>query len=57
MKLPNEENLLITDVLDEEEFDHLCIKIGDYLTDKYGYCVDGFCIDIKVSDIKWDRSE
>lgn len=54
-ELPKEVN--IGHVLDDEELDSLFMKIADYLSDEYGYCVNDFCIEIKATDINWDRSE
>lgn len=32
-------------------------EINDYLSDKYGYCVEAYGYEIKVSEIFWDTSE
>lgn len=53
--LPTEEAPLFEDVLDEEELEHLFAKIEDYLSDKYGYFVEGYTVDFKVNDIKWSK--
>jgi len=63
-ELPEVVNLNIND-LDYEDGDDLDEKIGDYLSDTYGYCVNGFCIfymntttgEIVVNEIDWDTSE
>lgn len=32
-------------------------RIADYLSDKYGYCINGYSYSIKVNDIDWDTKE
>ena len=31
--------------------------ISDYLSDVYGFCHKGFNIDIKVTNIQWDKED
>lgn len=58
MKLPKEVKIFVGDVLDKDEIDQITTKIDDYLADKYGYCVESYCInDIKLSYIEWDTKE
>lgn len=43
--------------LDDELLDKLFDKIGDYLSDEYGYCISGYNLEIKATDIEWDTKE
>ena len=62
--LPDIVNLNIND-LDYKDGDDLDEKISNYLSNEYGFCVNGFLIeeadtvtgDIKVTDIEWDTED
>ncbi len=62
--LPESEHVFIDD-LDYEDGDDLDEAISDYLSDKYGFCINGFCIEstdtttgeIYVTEIDWDTTE
>lgn len=58
-KLPKEIKCSIFDILDNCEANDLCDLITDWLSDKYGFCVNSYYYDIKVnlSDIDWDTTE
>jgi len=32
-------------------------EISDYLSDVYGFCHKGFDIEIKITNIQWDKEE
>ena len=37
-----------------EVIDGLINEINEYLSDKYGYCVNSYSYSIKIHDIDWD---
>lgn len=58
MKLP--ESITMTeDQFDDDIFEEISEYVSDYLSNKYGFCHEGFEItmNIQVSNIKWDISE
>ena len=73
--LPNEVEINVSDLVpdyidylpemdDELGLEELSDRIGDYLTDEYGYCNNGFEVQIDyhnqciyVKDIDWDTDE
>jgi len=56
-KLPTELKLGRDFVMSEELAEMLAEEINDYLSDKYGYCVEGYGWDIELGGITWDTSE
>lgn len=50
---------LDADVLGDLAWESMTDDVLDYLSNKYGYCVENydFTIEIKVKHIKWDTSE
>jgi len=59
IELPNDVEFTINDILDDEEINLIMEKITDKLSDKYGFCINDFTldIDIKAKNIDWDDSE
>lgn len=60
MKLPNEITLTKVNsgfTMSDELADIFCEEVNDYLADKYGYCNEGWCYEIKLSNIIWDTKE
>ena len=57
--LPEEVNLTADPEfqMSEELADRLSEEINDYLSDKYGYCVEAYGWELKVGGIVWDTSE
>lgn len=57
--LPEEINLTADKdfVMSEDLAEMLNEEISDYLSDKYGYCVEAYGYEIKVGGIIWDTSE
>lgn len=43
--------------MSEELADRLSEEINDYLSDKYGYCVEAYGWELKVGGIVWDTGE
>lgn len=48
-----------SDVLGDLAYESVCDDVVDYLSNKYGYCVNGYsiAINITVKDVDWDTSE
>lgn len=55
MELPKEVN--VCEVLNDAELDLLFETIDTFLSDKYGYCITGYNLEIKATDIEWDIEE
>lgn len=58
MKLPNEIIITAKDsgfTMSDELSELFCDEINEYLADKYGYLNQGWCYEIKVSDIMWEK--
>lgn len=43
--------------LDDDVFERLNEAINDYLSDTYGFCVNGYDYQLTISDIDWDTEE
>ena len=58
MKLPAEVAIDLSQC-NEDLHEEICEYVSDYLCEKYGFCHEGFAIDIKItaSDIMWDVDE
>lgn len=62
MKLPKKLKIDLWKILEKQgEKDTFWDIISDYLTDTYGYCVNGYClpqeIEIEITDIDFDTTE
>jgi len=51
--------IIKTEDLNDYVTETIADSISDYLSDKYGYCVNGFSwtVTIEVDDINWDTEE
>lgn len=57
MKLPKEIDLTTSDfTMSEELADRLSEEINDYLAEKYGFCVESYGWELKLTEINWDTS-
>lgn len=58
-KLPKKVKICLSDLFEEYKWEEVLDKINDYLSDTYGYCVEGYSYDsaITVQDIEWDEGE
>lgn len=56
MKLPKELEVYLRD-LDEDLAEQLNEAINDYLSERFGYCVESYGCIIKVKNIEWDEEE
>lgn len=57
-ELPTEIDLGATDfVFSEGLADDIADAINEYLAEKYGYCVNCYGWEIKITDIDWDITE
>ena len=59
MKLPKTVKVSLLDLMDSWFDDELTQRINDYLSNKYGYCVNGYVFDdiITITNIDWDTEE
>lgn len=62
--LPTTVTVNVNELDYDEEYDEIDDVLGDYLSDKYGFCHNGFCFekndktgDIIITDIDWDEDE
>lgn len=57
--LPKVVSFSLNDLFDDEEIDLLMDKVGDKLSDKYGFCVKDFTFnaELKAEDIEWDKED
>ena len=57
--LPKAVSFSLNDLFDDEEIDLLMDKVGDKLSDKYGFCVKDFTFnaELKAEDIEWDKED
>lgn len=50
-----------TNLPDEIELEHIpneiYMAINEVLADRYGKCADGYCLEIKLSEIDWGYDE
>lgn len=57
-ELPTEIDLGKSDfIMSNELADDLANEINEYLAEKYGYCVNCYGWELKLTDIDWDTSE
>lgn len=58
-KLPNEIHIPLSGDYGDDLFDQICEYTSDFISEKMGFCHEGFDIDIQItaSNIKWDMSE
>lgn len=57
--LPTEMDIPLSGDYEDDLYEQICDYVSDFLSEKTGFCHDGFKLDIKIkaSKIKWDTSE
>lgn len=53
MKLPKE--LYVAEALADTDLDNVFEVVNNYLSDKYGYLVKSYNLEIKATDIEWEK--
>ena len=43
--------------MSEDLADRFCEEINDFLSEKYGYCTNGWSWELNITDIDWDTEE